>query len=152
MLTMVLAIYAAVTATISLGISYLAYKADNPKISGRFYADISSVGDHGIEISLNIELYNRGRAPIAVDYLHAFYGRFLNRTKLFLSSSPDLKFPVLIEGNSNFKKKIEGFASHVAPKVKNGRTAVRVYVMFATGRRMKLKTRARYYGPPYRRR
>ncbi len=45
MLTEVLAIYAAVTATVSLGVSYFAYKTDNPRISGSLSAFVYKMDD-----------------------------------------------------------------------------------------------------------
>ncbi|HUC23943.1 MAG TPA: hypothetical protein VMA73_14640 [Streptosporangiaceae bacterium] len=107
MLTETLAIYAAITSTISLIISYFAFRSGDPKLSG--VAEIRADDDEPWDrrkphnYSLFVALYNRGRGAITVDSIEVYCDSLWRGPKNWTPSADSVSLPVRIAGNSGVK-------------------------------------------------
>jgi hypothetical protein len=144
MLTEILAIYGAVIASITPFVAWLAYRKDNPKISGMMTTTVSGRTDSSFKATMCIRIYNRGKAPITIEDAYAHYLPGLirypwrSRRWVKIPSAVDLELPFLIEVNSNFKKKIIGNLA-ISEKDKFG--TVLFYAVFKSGEKIKLRSR-----------
>jgi hypothetical protein len=112
MLTEVLAIYAASISTISLAISYFAYRSDDPKLSGSAKLDTRFVDLDRMPggPTLYVTLHNRGRGAITVASVNSLPAGILivggRDNSPWQIDTNDLELPTRIEGHSGVQWKI----------------------------------------------
>lgn len=140
MWTEVLAIYAAVVSTGSLGVSYLSYRSGGPQLSGA--AEI--YGRYDIEgPTLHVDLHNRGRGAITVDAVDLWgVGTALQRSLPVVGwplRSSSRALPLRIEGHSGARWH---FPAHRIAREWLSRTdllRLEVAVALANGEDLKIK-------------
>ena len=155
MLATVLAIYAAVISTVSLVISYFAYRSESPKLSGTavvvtepgeapnwgFYPD-------NVVVTLAITLHNRGRGAITVNSVAVYDPSITRGTNQWNPDEDDLVLPVRIEGNSGVKWNLVADYDLQQMLKRHNSEGPDVYIGMATGEvlsmRIKRDTRDRY--------
>ena len=144
MLTEILALYAAITATVTLFVTYQSYRSDNPRISGRMTAVVSRRKDFSATVTMSIKIYNKGRAVTTIEDPCAYYfpnliwyPRYHWRV-IEIPSQIEPRLPFPIEGNFNFKTKIKG---NLASPDKGRFGTVIFQVDLKTGERIKIKSR-----------
>ena len=105
MVTDILAIYAAVVSTVSLAISYSAYRSDDPKLSGSAeMVDERSRGESP-QLTISISLHNRGRGAITVDSAEIWQHGQIHSWMLSKLDAETFKLPARIEGHSGIRWK-----------------------------------------------
>jgi hypothetical protein len=116
MLTEIVAIYAAVVSTVSIVITYFAYRSENPKLSGSvlpggrgriilgkpYGPTIYSQDEVEFEVPLVIAINNRGRAPITIESASASC-IVCTRKRYAHPAENSLEFPIRIDGNSGVR-------------------------------------------------